>query len=204
MKTALLFMILSTGSLLYAEDDGKTYRAVCATCHGQHGEGSVVLKSPSIAGLPAWYSLIQIEKISKELRSAGTNDVHLLAMREILKTITPAELASTATYIAKLKRHPTVNTLGGDSKRGETLYAQNCMSCHRYNASGERVFKSAPLTGLQDWYMTAQFEKYRDLLRGPRTDTSGHKMHLVATHIKNDDDLRDILAYIAVLASKQE
>ena len=82
------------------------------------------------------------------------------------------------------------------------LYQESCAACHRYNASGELAFKSAPLHGLQDWYLFAQLTKFRDGIRGAHPqDEDGAKMRLVITNL-DEQQLRDVVAGIAVAAQK--
>ena len=202
VSVALLAVAILLSVSVEAMASATNYQAMCASCHGKQGEGSLKLKAPSIAGLPDWYVLSQIEKIKSNTRAAGTNDVHLLAMRQVVATLDQDALNALAVYIKTLKPQATTNTLGGDPERGKALYANLCMECHRFNASGEKVFKSPPLTGLQDWYMASQFERYRELSRGPAKDVYGHKMHTVASRMENPKDLHDILAWIAEIAAE--
>jgi cytochrome c553 len=123
-------------------------------------------------------------------------------MHAIAKALTPAMKEAAANSIEQLPPFPTTNTLGGNSAQGEDLFKNNCIDCHRYNASGELAFRSAPLTGLQDWYMVAQLIKFRDGLRGKIPgDEDGAKMHL-QTGSMTDEQFRDVVAYIADLAQR--
>ena len=124
-------------------------------------------------------------------------------MHAIAQTLSPTDITTAAEIVAALPPHPTRITLDGRPARGRIVYLDGCIDCHRYNASGEEAFRSAPLTGLQDWYLVAQLSKFRDGIRGtvPRDD-DGAKMHLVTSGL-TDEQFRDVAAYIAVLAGKQ-
>lgn len=176
---------------------------LCATCHGPMGEGLAQLRTPSIAGLPDWYVVMQLEKFRTDQRGSDPQDANGRLMHAVALTLTTDAIAAVAETVAALPPHPTRNTLGGDAKRGRAVYHDGCIDCHRYNGSGELAFRSAPLTGLQDWYLVAQLEKFRAGLRGTRPDDGdGAKMHLVASGM-SDEQFRDVAAFIAELAARR-
>lgn len=179
------------------------FSTICATCHGQRGEGNDRLKTPSIAGLPTWYVSMQLEKFRSHQRGADALDVSGKLMHAIAQTLTSADITTVAEIVAALPPHPTRITMGGNPAQGRTIYQDGCIDCHRYNGSGEEAFRSAPLTGLQDWYLVAQLTKFRDGIRGtvPRDD-DGAKMHLYTNGL-TDEQFRDVSAYIAWLAARK-
>ena len=124
-------------------------------------------------------------------------------MHAIAQTVRPEDIAQIAAIVASLPPQATRNTLGGDAVRGRMIYHDGCIDCHRYNGSGEEAFRSAPLTGLQDWYLVAQLGKFRTGIRGVvPADEDGAKMHL-ATSGMTDEQFRSVVAYIAELAAKR-
>lgn len=181
-----------------------TFGNVCAACHGLRGEGNFYLRTPSIAGLPAWYVSGQLDKFRSDLRGADPADPDGQRMHAIARGLDGAQIVTLASTIAAMPRHPTQDTLGGDALRGRSLYEERCMACHRYNGSGELAFKAAPLTGLQDWYLVAQLQKFRAGIRGrSHSDEDGAKMHQVASDLE-DTDFRDVVAHIAHLARRYQ
>ncbi len=179
------------------------FSTVCATCHGQRGEGNIQLKAPSIAGLPTWYVAMQLEKFRSHQRGADVLDVSGKLMHAIAQTLTPADITTVTEIVAALPPHPTRITQGGNPAHGRTIYLDGCIDCHRYNGSGEEAFRSAPLTGLQDWYLAAQLGKFRDGIRGTvASDDDGAKMHVIANGL-TDEQCRDVAAYIAWLAVRK-
>ena len=50
-----------------------TFSTVCAACHGLRGEGNRDLRTPSIAGLPAWYvpMLGDVRRVRVQRTEAG-------------------------------------------------------------------------------------------------------------------------------------
>lgn len=179
-----------------------TFSTLCASCHGVRGEGSRDLRTPSIAGLPTWYVSDQLAKFRNDVRGTAAGDTDGQRMHAIAKLLDESQVAALASTVAAMARHPTRNTLGGDAIRGRLLFEERCMACHRYNGSGELAFKAAPLTGLQDWYLVAQLQKFRAGIRGGSpSDEDGSKMHLVANDL-SDTEFRDVAAYIAHLAER--
>ena len=128
----------------------------------------------------------------------------MLAMKKIITAMSDDTINTITDEIAALARIPTTTTLKGDAERGAKLYEWHCIQCHRYNASGEKVFGSPPLTGLQDWYMLEQLKRFKDQRRGLDADDSGYKMHQVVQRIEDEQSLIDILAYVATLAAAEK
>lgn len=179
-----------------------SFGTVCAACHGLRGEGNVTLRTPSIAGLPEWYVMLQLKKFRTDQRGADPLDPDGQRMHAVARTLSPDDVTNLAATIAAMPRHPTQNTLGGDGARGKPFYDDYCIACHRYNGSGELAFNSAPLTGLQDWYLMAQIAKFRAGIRGGTArDEDGAKMHVVANDL-TEAQFRDVVAYIAQLAER--
>ena len=175
---------------------------VCAVCHGKNGEGSQILTAPSIAGLPDWYILEQIEKFRADLRGTSSEDRPGQIMHNLVRALDDKQLQGVAGLIASMRMHPTQNRLGGDVEKGKEVFADTCMECHRFNGKGDKVFGSAPLIGLQDWYIRAQLEKFRKGLRGgSQIDEKGFKMHEMTQSLAQED-ATNVTAYIAVLAKK--
>ncbi len=196
MTTALVAAIPKDGSAEHL------FAATCAACHGPAGQGNASLKAPSIAGLPAWFSQLQFEKFRNGQRGEGEGDAAGSHMQAIANAIDEQRLTGLAEHIEKMPIVATRNDLGGDAVAGEALFMEHCAGCHRYNAHGEKAFRSAPLSGLQDWYLLETLIKYREETRGyHRNDIDGIFMHRNLKYV-TDEDFRHIIAYIAELAVK--
>jgi cytochrome c553 len=179
-----------------------TYGNFCAACHGVRGEGNATLRTPSIGGLPEWYVRQELEKFRNGQRGGDARDADGQRMQAIARLIPAEVIGDLAATVAAMGRHPTIDTFGGDARRGLTVYHEYCAACHRYNGSGELAFRSAPLTGLQDWYLLAQLAKFRAGIRGSHPqDEDGAKMRLVTSSLDENHD-RDVVAYITVLAAR--
>jgi len=183
-------------------DAKTTFATVCAACHGERGQGRVELKTPSIAALPYWYVEAQLGKFRRSIRGAEPRDVGGALMHAVAGRLTDGQIKGLAAHVGRLPRNPTRDTLKGDLARGEWLFTEICRACHRYNASGEKVFGSPPLYGLQDWYIAMQLKKFREGIRGAhREDVKGARMHRVAGEL-SDADRRAVASYVSVLAER--
>ena len=124
-------------------------------------------------------------------------------MRAIVLQLTEQQIAE---IINTLESFPAVNhqpTLSGDLKHGAFLYREHCMECHRFNGQGEIVFRSAHISGMQDWYLLAQWQKFKTGIRGYHPDDeAGAKIRKVTSHLQNDTDAQDVILYISTLAQK--
>jgi len=190
---------------LKGADGATVYAKVCAQCHGPEGRGNAALRAPSIAGMPTWYTVPQVRKFREGIRGNNPADPAGFLMRAIAGQLDDRLIVEACKHIENMPPARTANTLQGDPVQGKWKFAEYCMKCHRYNASGELVFGSPPLTRLPDWYMADQLRKFHNGLRGHHPlDEKGAKMAEVATYIYRPEDVRDILAYIAELAKQDD
>ncbi len=189
-----------------AEEDvgAATYTQVCTVCHGENGGGNIELKSPPIAGLPRWYIGLQLERFRKGLRGAHPEDVSGMQMAAIARTLEPDIIAAVASHVSEMEQVPTEPVEDADLDHGKELYIERCASCHRFNASGEQVFRSPPLKAFPAWYLKSQFEKFENGQRGtvPK-DADGEKMRIIAATEMPEGGLRDIVAYITEMAAEK-
>ncbi|MGB0774406.1 MAG: c-type cytochrome [Akkermansiaceae bacterium] len=183
--------------------DTNPFLTTCATCHGKHGEGNREVSAPAIASLPEWYLRLQVENFRTGKRGTHVDDSQGKIMRDTLLSLEPAAIDEALAYLLTLPAVKIKSSIQGDLKNGAYLYREHCMECHRYNGRGEVVFKSAPLVGLQDWYLLAQWDKFKSGTRGYHTDDeSGAKMRKTVSYLKSDQDVRDVILYISTLTEK--
>lgn len=219
----LPFMLLLSGAVLHAADpavpavpstqsnDGKTvFQTVCAQCHGTNGEGKVELKTPSIAGMPAWYMTTQFANFREGRRGHDAADPQSFMMASIAKALQPEQIKAVVTHTEKMplvvptgKNREMADT---DHSEGMRLFQERCMECHRYNGSGEMTFGSPPLVGMQSWYLEEQLKKFKNGKRGAaKNDINGAKMVQMTTlFIEDEQMLRDVVAYIMTLNPEPE
>ena len=188
---------------MQAEQTISVFQTICATCHGEKGEGKKELMTPSIASLPRWYLEEQIRKFRNGQRGNHPNDLNGQNMRLAIAELSEAQINEALDYIDTLPALSHSSTLHGNAERGYQLYYDNCMACHRFNGHGEVVFRSASLNGLQDWYLLEQLKKFEQGIRGYHADDeSGVKMRDAVSYISSHQDKIDILALLSNLAKK--
>lgn len=203
----ILLVVLLPLPLAATEDVARVlFQNVCVQCHGAAGEGKVEVQAPSIAGLPAWYVLRQLESFRSGLRGGAEHGAAGVLMAAAAKALPADQLQPLAMHVEKLALHParpTEATLGADLASGKLLFEERCMECHRYNASGEIVFGSPPLIGLQDWYLLAQLSHYKAGRRGVMpNDPNGAKMLFSSQFVESEQDAKNVVAYIMSLNPK--
>ena len=85
-------------------DHGKQLYATCAACHGPTGAGNEALGAPPIAGMPAWYTVRQLNNFKTGVRGANPKDTHGQQMAPMAKMLgTDDDVADVAAYIETLK-----------------------------------------------------------------------------------------------------
>lgn len=177
------------------------YEQVCITCHGPNGEGNEDVKSPSIAGLPAWYIEEQFRKFREGQRGAHQDDGPGQQMRAIALSLSEDQIKEAAETVSSM---PIVLTEkpGNDAniEKGRYIFANHCMECHRYNGKGEVVFHSAQLISLNRSYLRRQLKNFHAGVRGGEEgDISGNKMVDVTSRL-NDEQIEILVDYIGALA----
>ena len=160
------------------------------------------MKTPSIAGQPAWYLVEQLRKFKLGQRGTEPRDIPGQQMRAIALSLSDSALEEATLSVAALPQLPTEATFNADLVNGRQIYEEQCIDCHRYNGSGERVFGSSPLTSFQDWYIAAQLENFRQGIRGYHPDDEkGAQMRHLTSYL-SEKEVRDVSAYIATLAKR--
>ena len=187
-----------------SSDLGTTmFQNVCAQCHGPKGEGNLQIKSPSIAHLPSWYVIAQINNFRENRRGTDPTDPQGLLMAGISKALQPDQIHALAKHVEKMPMvvpTPLAKESEANLENGMILFQERCMECHRYNASGEMAFGSPPLTGRQDWYLADQIRKFKTGKRGTvKADVNGAKMVFSSQFVSDEQTLKDVVAYIMTL-----
>jgi cytochrome c553 len=83
--------------------------------------------------------------------------------------------------------------------RGKVVYA-NCVSCHMEDGSGNAAIGAPAISGLPQWYLTAQLHKFRTAQRGSHfEDLTGMKMRPMSLSIRSEADVDAVSMYVAQL-----
>ena len=191
---------------------GQAQYALCATCHGQQGEGllpqegvSPLNIGPKLAGQPAWYIERQLQYFKNGVRGGEGDDDASRGMATMSLTLFDDEaVRNMAAYIATLPDEPAERTVTGDIANGQDIYDRNCAACHLDDGSGTWYTDAPPLAGQSDWYLVSQLSKFQSRIRGMHPDdTFGEQMVQMATAMADEEEIRDVAAYINTLSSSR-
>lgn len=179
---------------------GAAQYATCTACHGPSGEGNQSLSAPRLAGQSAWYLRRQLHAFRNGLRGTHQNDTFGAQMRAFASMLPDeAAIRNLAAYVETLPGHEPVATVTGDVDRGRRLYT-TCASCHGRQGEGIWALNAPRLAEMSDWYLVRQLQNFRQRVRGAhRQDFYGWQMATVSDMLKDDEAIRDIVAYINTL-----
>jgi len=179
---------------------GKGSYMVCASCHGQQGEGNAAMNAPSLAGLPDWYVERQLKYYQQGIRGAHEEDTFGQQMAPMARTLVDeAAVRNVTAYIAGLEPANSAPTLGGDPQKGAGHYV-TCGACHGAQAQGNYALQAPRLAGQEDWYLKRQLDNFRSGIRGTHeADNYGHQMVLMARSLQDEQSVNDLLAYLGTL-----
>ena len=177
---------------------GKAYFTTCLACHGTHGEGNQGMHGPNLTKLDFDYLLLQMRNYRTYVRG-GKDDFYGWQMNGRASAL-PGDPAvrDVIAFIQTLPDTSAAPTIKGDVEAGRTLYERHCESCHGVHGEGVAALSAPGLAGLDDWYQLQQLENYRKGIRGVADgDIAGKRMKPYAVALKNDQELRDVVSYIA-------
>jgi cytochrome c553 len=184
--------------LLDMEPDRKAGEVMfrqCALCHGQRGQGILGGKYPRIGGMPEYYVLNALSDYR-----TGKRGYDAMLVVGALKTADDQDLVNLAAYISALEAD--VDVPGPDdasARKGRKLYKNDCKTCHGREGEGKTRKESPPLRGQYHEYLLRQIELFKNNERLHADDPEDE------TFVDyEDEDLLDILAFIASLDDKQE
>ena len=176
---------------------GKDLYMVCASCHGQQGEGNIASNAPRLAGLPDWYIERQLNYYKRGIRGAHKDDIYGQQMAPMANLLADdSAIRNVTAYIGTLEPASTASTLGGNPDKGAAHY-NACGACHGAQAQGNYALQAPRLAGQEDWYLKRQLENFRHGVRGAhQEDSYGHQMVLMARSLQDEQSVNDLLAYL--------
>lgn len=116
---------------------GRHAYVMCATCHGERGEGMPSIGSPGLGGQKIGYIVGQLRAYRNDLRGVHPSDVQGARMRMLAKSIPDeALLTDLASYIGLLKASSGDRSVKGNLVAGKkTLCCKLCqlpwLKCRR-------------------------------------------------------------------------
>lgn len=177
---------------------GQQQYAVCASCHGQQGEGLQALNAPKLNGLQPWYIERQIKYYQEGVRGAHPDDVYGRQMAPMANMLsTDDAIRNVAAYISQLPETNAPDTVSGDASRGMSIYNANCAACHGEDGRGSWATDAPNLVGMSDWYAVTQLNNFRAEIRGAHSDDDyGEQMVSFATAMRNPQQVNDVISYL--------
>ena len=113
------------------------WRGQCVACHGSAGEGNRALGAPALTQLSDEYLGRQLSHFVGGVRGAPPDDAAGKRMALSVANLTQDDIAALANYVStELPGTRPVNTLKGDTARGQDYYRNLCSACHGGNALG--------------------------------------------------------------------
>ncbi len=198
---AFVAVALTTPALLAGDPAaGKALYAICATCHGQNGEGMKAVNGPAIAGQEEWYLVRQLKNFKAGVRGADPKDVFGMQMRPMAMTLANDKaIEDVAAYISSLTPIKPKDTLGGNAAKGKALFTI-CSTCHGPKGEGMQAMGGPKVYIQQDWYLERQLKNFKAGIRGTNPkDTFGMQMRPMAMTLADDQAIKDVIAYMLTL-----
>jgi cytochrome c553 len=193
---ALVFVSIPAAAANVAGNaqQGAGKAAACGACHGPQGI-SVVPTFPSLAGLPASYTVTQLERY----QSGARKDPMMSAQ---VAGLSPQDLDNIATYFASLPAKPAGRP--DTASRGGVLYVNGdpahgipaCQGCHGAagEGAGAAMARYPRLAGQPASYVAKVLTDYKSGSNG--NDASAKIMGGVVQNI-GSADIQALATYIA-------
>jgi cytochrome c553 len=192
--------------------NGKDINEVCATCHGEFGQGGKQGEYPRLAGQPAGF----IENQLKLFRARTRQNMPMLPHTE-QRELSDQDITDIAAYLAQIqlptrlppadagmdglerllqtKKVLNIPRTEGDPATGEKIYNKECRSCHGSQGMGNAEEIVPMLSGQYINYLWRQVDKYIAKQRIHDPDAPDDD-ELLAEF--SHDQLRDIFAYLSI------
>ncbi len=181
-------------------EKGKALFTVCMACHGADGEGNAALNAPANGGQDEWYVVRQLNNFRAGVRGAHAGDIYGAQMRPMALTLADEQAVNdVAAYVATLPAPKLTATIEGNVEAGKKAFTV-CVACHGANGEGNVSLNAPRLSAQYDWYVKRQMENFKAGIRGMNPkDIYGAQMRPMAMTLVTDEQVRDVVAYIATL-----
>ncbi len=180
---------------------GKPLYATCAACHGAQAEGNALLNAPKLTGQGDWYLQRQLTYFKQGIRGSNDKDVYGKMMAPMAGMLADeTAIANVSAYIMSLPDTAAPATVKGSASKGKSLFDSTCAVCHGPTGQGVRLMNAPKLKGMSDWYLATQLRNFKQGTRGAHAnDEYGPQMVLMASILKDDQAINDLVAYINLL-----
>jgi cytochrome c oxidase subunit 2 len=113
--------------------------------------------------------------------------------------VNDAAVENVIAHIQTFPDNPAPATIEGNVENGKDSYTV-CAYCHGADGMGVQAMNAPRLAGMTDWYVERQLHLFRDGVRGTHpTDFYGFQMSFMAKALRDDQAVKDLVAYINTL-----
>ena len=177
---------------------GQQQFAICASCHGQQGEGNPAMNAPRLNGLQSWYLERQLKYYQSGVRGAHPDDQYGRQMAPMAGMLNSEDsVRNMAAFISQLPITNSPDTISGDLRRGKSIYNANCAACHGLDGNGSWATDAPRIAGQSDWYVANQLRNFKAKIRGAHNDDDyGEQMVSFATAMKDEQQMNDVISYL--------
>lgn len=201
-KAFTLRLLFSLSFFLFASHlsaNQELYQQQCSSCHGLNAEGNLALKAPKLAGQDAWYLKNQLTSFKLAYRGKAEGDVMGASMAAIATNLNDTQIETLSAYLANLTSTAAgQGQVKGNIEKGQQFYQSLCGSCHGPAGKGNQALNSPKLSGLNDWYLVEQIEKFRAGKRGYHAnDKLGRQMKMMSSILPDQEAIRDVASYLS-------
>ena len=177
---------------------GAQQYAVCASCHGQQGEGNRAMNAPKVNGLDSWYVERQLKNYQQGLRGAHPEDIFGRMMAPMASMLTTDDaVRNVSAYIAGMPETAPAETITGNEANGRRIYRATWAACHGADATGSWATGAPGLSAIDDWYTATQIINFKAGIRGAHADDFyGEQMTSMSTAMRGEQQVHDVISYI--------
>lgn len=212
----LCLLVLSLPSLAAHAADAERVldlMGVCATCHGEFGQGGARGEYPRLAGQSEKYIASQLQSFRSrkrvnfpmfpytEERDLSDDDIHAISshLASIKLSTTPPTFKGDEDALTRLQMMDKVMIIPraeGEVANGGKIYQKECASCHAKDGRGRGSFPM--LVGQYSNYLRKQANSF---VKGERPHDEEDSRGILAE--LKDTDIRDILAYLTSIQPQE-
>lgn len=169
---------------------------VCATCHGELGQGDPSLNAPLLAGQYDWYLQRQLDNFRTELRGSHEHDVTGKPMQGFAMALSAEDVETISNWLQQQTPERRISDLKGNLKNGSRYYQARCGACHGGVGEGNAAFQAPGINHLRPDYLKRQMAYFKQGIRGTeKKDKYGRQMAMMAKTV-SDQELEDIIFFL--------
>ena len=154
-------------------------------CMGCHGDPTMY-NAPQMAGQSQDFLEFELFNFRDYVRD------HEI-MNQVMEDFTDSEVKEIAAYIASLSicedQVPADEHPHADVKKGEQIFNQSCIKCHKKDTSGNGPI----LHGQKTWYLQNAIKSFQSTWYEPRPSRLNMRDH---TDMLSEQDIKDVTAFL--------